>query len=95
VLWGLGALCYDWSTQGAVIASGAVFLALGAWLGRVGYLAVGALAIWCGITALEPSPWTITVSGLLAIGVAVWLSLAESPLRRWLERRTLPASQRD
>jgi hypothetical protein len=95
VLWGLGALCYDWSTQGAVIASGAVFLALGAWLGRVGYLAAGALAIWCGITALEPSPWTITVSGLLAIGVAVWLSLADSPLRRWLEHRTLPAPQRD
>lgn len=98
VLWGLEALLYDqWDRAPHVVAilTGALFLALGIWLARIVYLVLGAATIWCAVTALEPSPWTITVSGLAAIAVAVWLSMADSPLRRWLELRTLPAPQRD
>jgi hypothetical protein len=79
----------------ALIGAGAAFLAAGIWLGRIGYLIAGGGALWVGVTALAPSPIVLTLSGLAAVGVAVWLSLAQSPLRRWLGSRTLPAPQRD
>jgi hypothetical protein len=47
------------------------------------------------VTALAPSPIVLTLSGLGLVGVAVRLSLAQSPLQRWLLARTLPAPQRD
>jgi hypothetical protein len=33
--------------------------------------------------------------GILFIVAAIWLAKADSPLRRWLDERTLPAPQRD
>ena len=92
---GLEFLLAEHSYQLALILSGGAFLLLGVWLGRVGYLIAGGLALWIGITALEPSPAILTVSGLALVGAAVWLSLSSSPLRRWLQARTLPAPQRD
>ena len=50
--------------------------------------------MWGGLTALEPSPGLLIVSGLALVGVSVWLSLASSPLRTWLTTRTLPAPER-
>jgi hypothetical protein len=92
---GLGFLLGSKSWELAAILAGAAFLAAGVWLGRVGYLIAGGLSLWVGVTALAPSPIVLTLSGLSAVGVAVWLSLAASPLRRWLGSRTLPAPQRD
>jgi hypothetical protein len=92
---GLAFLLAEESWELAAILAGAVFLAGGVWLGRVGYLIAGGLSAWVGVTALAPSPIVLTLSGLAALGVAVWLSLARSPLRRWLGSRTLPAPQRD
>jgi hypothetical protein len=92
---GLALLLADESWELAAILAGAAFLAAGVWLGRVGYLIAGGLSLWIGVTALAPSPIVLTLSGLAAIGVAVWLSLAGSPLRRWLGSRTLPVPQRD
>jgi hypothetical protein len=95
ILAGTEYLLVDRSFELALVISGAVFLLAGVWLGRVGYLVFGGLAGWVGITALAPSPIVLTISGLALVGVAVWLSLGESPLRRWLQTRTLPAPQLD
>jgi hypothetical protein len=95
VVTGLEFLLADHSYQVGLIIAGAAFLLLGVWLGRVGYLALGGIAAWCGITTLAPSPLVLTISGLALVGTATWLSLARSPLRRWLHARTLPAPQRD
>jgi hypothetical protein len=92
---GLEFLLAEDSYQLALVLSGVAFLLLGVWLGRVGYLVAGGLALWVGITAYEPSPVLLTLSGLALVGVSIWLSLANSPLRRWLQKRTLPAPQRD
>ncbi len=92
---GLGFLLVDDSFELALIISGVAFLLLGVWLARVSYLVAGGLALWSGITFLEPSPVILTVSGLALVGVAVWLSVGTSPLRRWLQNRALPAPQRD
>jgi hypothetical protein len=83
------------SYQLALVVSGAAFLVVGVWLGRLVFLAAGGLALWVGITALEPSPVVLTASGLGFIGLSLWLSLANSPIRRQLQNRTLPAPQRD
>lgn len=85
----------DDSWKYGLLACGVVYLVLGVWLVRLGYLVAGALAIWIGATALAPSPVVVAVSGLGAIALAVWLSLAQSPLRRWLDSKPLPAAQRD
>jgi hypothetical protein len=37
---------------------------------------------------------TLILSGPGAIGVSVWLAMANSPLRRFLADRTLPAPER-
>ena len=92
---GLEFLLAQDSFELALVLSGGVFLFLGVWLGRVGYLVAGGLALWVGISALAPSPILLTVSGLALVGASIWLSLANSPLRRWLQTRTLPAPQRD
>lgn len=82
------------SPQAALILAGAGAVALGVWLGRTCYLAGGGFAVWGGLTALEPSPGILIVSGLLLVGVSIWLSLGSSPLRVWLAQRTLPAPER-
>jgi hypothetical protein len=95
VVSGLEVLLGEHAYELALVLAGAVFLAAGVWLGRVGYLIAGGLALWVGITALAPSPIVLTVSGLGLVASAVWLSLGQSPLRRWLQARTLPAPQVD
>jgi hypothetical protein len=40
-------------------------------------------------------PFILTAGGILFIVTAIWLSKADSPLRRWLDERSLPAPQRD
>ena len=92
---GIELLLAGTSWELALILSGAAFVLLGIWLGRIAYLVAGGLALWCGITALEPSTIVLTLSGLALVGVSVWLSLAHSPPRRWLQTRTLPPPQRD
>jgi MFS-type transporter involved in bile tolerance (Atg22 family) len=83
------------SFQLALVLSGGVFLLLGIWLARIGYVVAGGVALWVGITAFSPSPILLTLSGLALVGAAIWLSLADSPLRRWLQTRPLPAPQLD
>jgi hypothetical protein len=92
---GLECLMVEHSFELALVIAGGAFLAAGIWLGRATYLVAGGLSLWVGITALAPSPIVVTLSGLGLVAVAVWLSLAQSPLRQWLRTRTLPAPQRD
>jgi hypothetical protein len=92
---GLEFLLAEDSWKLALVLAGGAFLLLGIWLGRVGYLVAGGLSLWVGVTATSPSPILLTVSGLALVGASIWLSLANSPLRRWLQTRTLPAPQRD
>lgn len=40
-------------------------------------------------------PFILMAGGILFIVTAIWLAKSDSPLRRWLEKRTLPAPQRD
>jgi hypothetical protein len=40
-------------------------------------------------------PFLLMAGGILFIVAAIWLAKADSPLRRWLDERTLPAPQRD
>ena len=76
----------------ALIVVGAAATCVGVWLGRVCFLAGGGLAVWCGLTMLAPSPTTLIVSGLGLVAVSIWLSLASSPVRRWLAERQLPGA---
>jgi hypothetical protein len=92
---GLEFLLAERSSETALILAGAAFLAMGVWLGRIAYLVAGGLTLRIGVTALEPSPIVLTVSGLALVATSIWLSLSDSPLRRWLQARTLPAPQRD
>jgi hypothetical protein len=92
---GLGFLLSGSSIELAVVSAGGAFVLAGVWLGRVGYLIAGGLCLWAGITALSPTPLILTLSGLGLVAVAIWLSLAQSPLRAWLHNRPLPTPQRD
>jgi hypothetical protein len=40
-------------------------------------------------------PFLLMAGGILFIVAAIWLAKADSPLRRRLDERTLPAPQRD
>jgi hypothetical protein len=95
VVSGLEFLLAESSFELALVIAGGAFIGAGIWLGRATYLVAGGLSLWVGLTALAPSPIVLTLSGLGLVAVAVWLSLAQSPLRQWLRSRTLPAPQRD
>ena len=95
LLYGVLLLVGESSWEVALIISGAVYFGAGIQLGRLGFVVAGAVALWIGVTALAPSPVVVTVSGLAAVAVGIWLSLAQSPLRRWLSSRSVPAPQRD
>jgi hypothetical protein len=92
---GLAMLLGQHSYELALVLGGAAFLLAGVWLGRVLHLAAGGVMLWVGITCFEPSPIILTLSGLGLVAVSVWLSLANSPFRRWLQVRAMPAPQRD
>jgi len=91
-MWAIGALV--WEPRLVLIIGAAVGLAVGVWLGRVGYLVGGGVCGWVGITILAPSAPTLILSGLGLIGMSIWLAMANSPLRRYLADRTLPAPER-
>lgn len=97
VAWGL-----DWACDGrhalALLLAAGLALGLGVWLARTTQLAAGALLGWAAIGVSGHGaalPFVLMVGGLLFVGLAIWLARADSPLRRWLAARTLPAPQRD
>jgi hypothetical protein len=90
--WAIGALVEE--PRGTLIVAGALGIAVGIWLGRVTYLVGGGIFAWVGISLLAPSPGMLIVSGLGLIAVAIWLAMRGSPLRRWLETRTVPGPAR-
>jgi hypothetical protein len=76
----------------------AVDLILGIWLARVVYLAAGGVIGWIAISMTAHGtmfPFILMAGGILFIVTAIWLAKADSPLRRWLDERSLPAPQRD
>jgi len=91
-MWAIGALV--WEPRLVLIIAAAIGIAVGVWLGRVSYLVGGGICGWIGITILAPSAPTLILSGLGLIGVSIWLAMANSPLRRYLADRTLPAPER-
>jgi hypothetical protein len=96
VAWGLP-FCTD-STSLSLFIVAAVDLAVGVWLARLVYLVGGGVIGWAAITASAHGaalPFILLAGGVLFIVAAVWLAKADSPLRRWLAERSLPAPQRD
>lgn len=96
VAWGLP-FCTD-TTSLALFVVAAIDLAVGVWLARLVYLAAGGVIGWAAITTSAHGaafPFLLMAGGLLFIVAGIWLAKADSPLRRWLAERSLPAPQRD
>jgi hypothetical protein len=96
IAWGLP-LCTDERTLSLFVVA-AVDLILGIWLARLVYLAAGGIIGWTAISMNAHGamfPFILMAGGILFIVAAIWLAKADSPLRRWLDERTLPAPQRD
>jgi hypothetical protein len=96
VAWGLP-FCTD-KTSLSLFVVAAVDLAIGVWLARLVYLAAGGVIGWVAIaTSTEGAalPFLLMAGGLLFIVAGIWLAKADSPVRRWLAERGLPAPQRD
>ena len=96
-VWGLELACGDHHTLGTGVAA-AVALALGIWLARVGYLAAGGALAWVALSFSAHGvafPFLLFLGGVGFIVVAIWLARVDSPARRWLAARGLPAPQRD
>jgi hypothetical protein len=96
IAWGLP-LCTDENTLSLFIVA-AVDLILGIWLARLVYLGAGGIIGWIAISMNAHGamfPFILMAGGILFIVAAIWLAKADSPLRRWLDERTLPAPQRD
>jgi hypothetical protein len=96
VAWGLP-FCtghHTWS----LFAVAAVDLLVGVWLARVLYLAAGGIIGWIAISMNAHGavfPFILMAGGILFIVGAIWLTRSDSPVRRWLDERKLPAPQRD
>jgi hypothetical protein len=96
VAWGLP-LCTAEDTWSLFVVA-AVDLVVGVWLARLVYLAAGGIIGWIAISMNAHGaafPFILMAGGVLFIVVAIWLAKADSPLRRWLDERELPAPQRD
>lgn len=96
IAWGLP-LCTDENTLSLFVVA-AVDLVVGIWLARIVYLAAGGVIGWIAISMNAHGalfPFILMAGGILFIVTAIWLSKADSPLRRWLDERSLPAPQRD
>jgi hypothetical protein len=96
VAWGLP-FCTG-STSWSLFAVAAVDLLVGVWLARILYLAAGGVIGWAAISMSAHGaafPFILMLGGVLFIITAIWLAKADSPLRRWLAERSLPAPQRD
>lgn len=96
VAWGLP-FCTGSETW-SLFAVAAVDLLVGVWLARIVYLAAGGIVGWIAISMNAEGaafPFILMAGGILFIVTAIWLAKADSPLRRWLDERGLPAPQRD
>ena len=96
VAWGLP-LCTGAHTR-SLFALAAIDLLVGIWLARIAYLAAGGVIGWIALSMSAHGaafPFILMAGGLLFIVTAIWLAQADSPLRRWLAERGLPAPQRD
>jgi hypothetical protein len=74
------------------------FLVAAEWARRREYalLVAGFAAIVVFYTPLTDAfPFLLMLGGIGFIGLAVWLARVDSPIRRWLAERGLPAPQRD
>jgi hypothetical protein len=97
IVWSLSMFCDGHQTVAFLISASIAFV-LGAWLARVLYLAIGGVLGWValGVSAHGALfPFILMLGGLAFIGFAVWLARSDSPIRRWLADRGLPAPQRD
>jgi hypothetical protein len=96
VAWGLP-LCTGDNTWPLFLVA-AVDLLVGIWLARLVYLAAGGIIGWIAISMNAHGtlfPFILMAGGILFIVAGIWLAKADSPLRRWLDERRLPAPQRD
>jgi hypothetical protein len=96
--WGLWVILPEDQHQLALFIASVLAFALGIWLARITYLAYGAIFGWVAISMLSDSstlPFLLMLGGIVFIGAAIMLAKVDSPLRRWLESRDLPARQRD
>ena len=96
VAWGLP-FCTGEETW-SLFAVAAIDLLVGVWLARLVYLAAGGIIGWTAISMNAHGaafPFILMAGGILFIVAAIWLAKADSPLRRWLAERELPAPQRD
>jgi len=97
IVWGLELLCGDHHSLGLFLAA-AIAFALGIWLARVTYLVFGGVFGWAALSVTAHGaafPFLLMVGGIGFIVLAVWLARVDSPVRRWLATRGLPAPQRD
>jgi len=95
--WGLDLVCDGRHTLALFLAA-AIALALGVWLARVAYLAAGGILGWGALSVSAHGaafPFLLMVGGIGFIVLAIWLARVDSPMRRWLGSRGLPAPQRD
>jgi hypothetical protein len=96
VAWGLP-FCTGEKTWSLFLVA-AIDLLAGVWLARITYLAAGGIIGWIAISMNAHGalfPFILMGGGILFIVAAIWLAKADSPLRRWLDSRELPAPQRD
>ncbi len=97
VAWGLDWVCDGRHTVTLFLAA-CIALVLGIWLARATLLAAGGLFGWAalGFSAHGAAfPFLLTLGGLCFVGLAIWLSRSDSPVRRFIAARELPAPQRD
>jgi hypothetical protein len=97
VAWGFDGLCGGRHNL-ALFLSAATALLLGIWLARLTYLAIGGVLGWGALSMSAHGlafPFLLMVGGIGFIGLAIWLARVDSPIRRWLAARGLPAPQRD
>jgi hypothetical protein len=96
VAWGLPFCTGDHTWSLFLVA--AIDLIVGVWLARITYLAAGGIIGWTAISINAHGaafPFLLMLGGIVFIVAGIWLARADSPVRRWLAERELPAPQRD
>ena len=96
VAWGLP-FCTGEHTWSLFLVA-VIDLLVGVWLARITYLAAGGVIGWIAISMNAHGaafPFLLMAGGIVFIVAGIWLARADSPVRRWLAERELPAPQRD
>jgi hypothetical protein len=96
VAWGLP-FCTGEHTWSLFLVA-AIDLLVGVWLARLTYLAAGGVIGWTALSMNAHGaafPFLLMAGGILFIVGGIWLARSDSPVRRWLAERELPAPQRD